>query len=56
MTETEKMLRREIVRLETEKEDLLRRLQYAENLNYKAFRTNQELSYYIKAMEGGRSS
>ena len=51
MTETEKILRREIVRLESEKDDLLRRLQLAENLNYKVFRENQELSYYIQQME-----
>ena len=56
MTETEKMLRREISRLESEKEDLLRKLQYAENLNFKAFRENQELSYYIKALEGAKLS
>ena len=55
MSETEKILRKEITRLEAEKEDMLRRYQLLENINYKQYRELQELSFYIKAMEGART-
>jgi hypothetical protein len=51
MTETEKRLRREIVRLEAEKEELIRRLQKCETLNYQRFEEIKSLNYYIRAME-----
>lgn len=51
MTETEKMLRREIVRLETENESLKQRLQIAEQLNWKSFRENDAMSQYVQALE-----
>lgn len=55
MSETEKILRREISRLEAEKEDMLRRYQLLENINYKQYRQIQELNFYIKAMEGSKA-
>lgn len=55
LTETEKMLRKEISRLEAEKEDMLRRYQLLENINYKQYREIQNLNFYIKAMEGART-
>ena len=55
MSEIEKRLRREISRLEAEKEDMLRRYQLLENINYKQYRKIQELNFYIKAMEGSKT-
>jgi len=55
MTETEKMLRRELIRLETENERLKRKLQIAETLNYKSFKEKDALSDYIEALEGLRA-
>ena len=52
MKEIERMLRREIVALEAENEELKRRLQIAESMNFQLFRNNQDLSYYIRSMEG----
>ena len=51
MSETEKALRKEIIRLECEKEEMLKKLQRCEDLNYKLFREVGELTYYIKALE-----
>lgn len=51
MTETEKMLRREIIRLETENKSLKQRLQIAEKLNWKSFRENEAMSLYVQALE-----
>lgn len=51
MTETEKMLKREIDRLLSENELLKRKLQLAENINFQRFRENEELSEYIRNME-----
>lgn len=51
MTETEKILRRDVVRLETENERLKRKLQIAEALNYKAFKENDALNDYVQALE-----
>lgn len=48
MTETEKMLHREIIRLETKVEDLTRDLQRAEELNFKTYTENRELSAKLK--------
>lgn len=53
MTQTEKMLKREIDRLLSENEMLKRKLQLAENINFQRFRENEELSEYIRNMEGG---
>lgn len=55
MTETEKMLRREIIRLETENKSLKQRLQIAEKLNWKSFRENEAMSLYVQALEGLRT-
>ena len=52
MTETEKLFRREIDRLIAENELLKRKLQTAENINFHRFIENQELSEYIRNMEG----
>lgn len=52
MTENEKFLQRENVRLEGKIEELQRKLQIAENFNYQMFREKQELSEYIRNMEG----
>lgn len=54
MTETEKMLRREIVRLETENDSLKERLKIAENLNWKVYEENKLLNRYLMAIEGLR--
>lgn len=51
MTETEKMLRREIVRLESEKFELLKKLQRAEELNFKIYQDYKELREKVKEME-----
>ena len=51
MTQTEKMLKREIDRLLSENELLKRKLQVAENINFQRFRENEELSEYIRNME-----
>ena len=53
MNINEQMLRRENDRLITENELLRRKLQIAENINFQRFRENQELSEYIRNMEGG---
>ena len=48
MTETEKILRREIIRLEAKVEDLTRHLQRAEEFNFKTYTENRELSAKLK--------
>lgn len=53
-SETEKFLRREIVRLETENESLKERLQIAERLNFKVYEENKHLNQYVKALEALR--
>ena len=52
MTENEKFLQRENIRLEGKVEELQRKLQIAENFNFQMFREKQELSEYIRNMEG----
>ena len=54
MTETEKMLRREIVRLETENDSLKERLKIADELNRKIYLENTFLNKYIQSMEALR--
>ena len=51
MTENEKHLSNEILRLESEKDDLLKRLQWAEEENFKRFEENRRLSKRIKELE-----
>lgn len=51
MNQTEKMLRREIDRLQSENDLLKRKLQIAEDINFQRFRENEELSEYIRNME-----
>ena len=51
MTETEKMLRREIVRLDTENDSLKQRLKLAEQLNWKVYKENEALNLYVRALE-----
>lgn len=48
---SEKELCAEIFRLESENEDLRRKLQIAETANFRLYRLNQDLSYYIRQME-----
>ncbi len=48
MTEAEKMLHREIIRLEAKVEDLTRDLQRAEEFNFKTYTENRELSAKVK--------
>ena len=54
MTETEKMLRREIVRLETENNSLKERLKIADELNRKIYAENKFLNKYVESMEALR--
>ena len=51
MTETEAKLRREILRLESEKFELLKKLQRAEELNFKIYQDYKELREKVKEME-----
>ncbi len=51
MTETEEKLRREVLRLEGEKFVLLKKLQQAENLNFKIYQDYKELREKVKEME-----
>lgn len=51
MTETEKMLRKEIIKYELQVEDLKRKIKVANDANYAFYQQNQELSHYIKQME-----
>lgn len=51
MTDNERVLCREIDKLEGIISDLRRKLQIAEQFNFKYYRQNQELSYYIQQME-----
>lgn len=50
-TETEKMLRREIIRLETERETLKDRLKIADEMNRKLYKENHALNLYVNALE-----
>ena len=51
MTETEKILRKEIMKLELQVEDLKRKVKVANDANYALYRQTQELSWYIQQME-----
>jgi hypothetical protein len=51
MTETEAKLRREILRLESEKFELLKKLQRAEELNFQIYTDYKELREKVKEME-----
>lgn len=51
LTEREKTLEKEVRRLEGVISDLERKLQIAEEFNFKYYRENQDLSYYIRQME-----
>jgi hypothetical protein len=51
MTETEKILRKRIIQLETENEDLRRRMQMLEDMNFKIYRDNSSLNLYVIALE-----
>ena len=50
-TENEIKLEREVLRLEAKIELLERKLQIAENFNFKYYNEVQDLSYYIQQME-----
>jgi primosomal protein N'' len=54
-TETEKILEREIDRLETQVEDLKRKIKIANDFNHKYFKENEDLRFYIRQMEGNYS-
>ncbi len=51
MTETEKQLSREIVRLEMVNDELKRKVKAANDANFKLYQQVMELSYYIRNME-----
>lgn len=51
MTETEKMLRKELMKYELQNEELKRKLKVANEANYAFYQLTQELSYYIRQME-----
>ena len=51
MTETEKMLRKELMKYELQNEDLKRKLKVANDANYALYQQNQDLSWYIRQME-----
>ena len=51
MTETEKILRKELMKYELQNEDLKRKLKVANDANYALYLQNQDLSHYIKQME-----
>lgn len=51
MTETEKILRKEIMKYELQVDDLKRKLKIANDVNYALYQQNQELSWYIRQME-----
>lgn len=51
MTETEKILRKEIMKYELQVEDLKRKVKIANDANYALYQQNQELSFYIRQME-----
>ncbi len=51
MTETEAKLRREVLRLESEKFELLKKLQRAEELNFQIYTDYKELREKVKEME-----
>lgn len=52
MSEVEKRMSREIMRLESEKELLLKKLQIAEDMNFKQYQELMHLSYKVRMMEG----
>lgn len=56
MIQQEKILRRQIIMLESEIESLRHRLQLAEELNWKAYKENQNLTLYVRAMEKLRNA
>lgn len=51
MTETEKILRKEIMKLELEVGILKQKLKVANDANYALYLQKQELSWYIQQME-----
>ena len=51
MTETEKTLRKELMKYELQNEDLKRTLKIANDANYALSQQNQDLSGYIRQME-----
>lgn len=51
MTETEKILRKELMKYELQNEELKRKLKVANEANYALYQLAQELSYYIQQME-----
>jgi hypothetical protein len=51
MTETEKMLRKELMKYELQNEELKRKLKVANDANYSLYQQTQELSWYIRQME-----
>lgn len=53
-SETEKILRRTIMELEAKNEEMRKRMQTLENMNYEIFSRNKEMSAYIHALEMSR--
>lgn len=50
-TELEKMLRRELLAAETKLEEQNRRIQRLEEINFRLFKVNMDLSHYIFELE-----
>lgn len=50
-TEIEKMLRKEILRIESENESLKERLKLADEMNRKIYKENHALNLYVSALE-----
>lgn len=50
-SETEKLLRRTILELEAKNEEMMKRMQILENMNFEIFSRNKELNMYIHALE-----
>ena len=51
MTETEKVLRKELMKCELQNEELKRKLKIANEVNHALYLQNQDLSWYIRQME-----
>lgn len=52
LTEKERMMVKEINRLENEVDDLKRKIRIANEFNHNFFKENEDLRFYIRQMEG----
>lgn len=53
LTEKERVMAKEINRLEIEVDDLKRKIRIANEFNHRFFKENEDLRFYIRQMEGG---